>query len=286
MQAICTTIQDKSVMSYLGSDICCFILYHLVRYRRKVVRDNLMKSFPEKSAQEIKTIEKQFYHNFCDLISETLKLRKWEPEKVLERVTVTNPELLEDLYRKGKSVFLAMHHSSNWEWLLKILFTTSSHHHYAVYKKLKNPYFDRLVYQVRTNHSKDKEIMIEDRALKDVLERLNDTRNAVLILGDQSPRGAETDYWTDFLHRDTCWYTGLEKLARKYDYAVVYTEMARVERGRYTVTFKLINEDPNSVEVGFVLEQYVRHVEQFILHYPSNWLWSHRRWKHSRQKAS
>ena len=108
----------------------------------------------------------------------------------------------------------------------------------------------------------------------------------MLILGDQSPRGAETDYWTDFLHRDTCWYTGLEKLARKYDYAVVYTEMARVERGRYTVTFKLISEDPNSVEVGFVLEQYVRHVEQFILHYPSNWLWSHRRWKHSRQKAS
>lgn len=273
-------------MSYLGSDICCFILYHLARYRRKVVRDNLLKSFPEKSAQEIKKIEKQFYHDFCDLIAETLKLRKWKPEKVLERVNVANPELLEDLYQKGKSVLLAMHHSSNWEWLWKILFTTSSHHHYAVYKKLENQYFDRIVYQIRTNHSEDKGIMIEDRSLKDVLERLNDSMNAVLILGDQSPRGAETDYWTDFLHRDTCWYTGLERLARRYDYAVVYTEMVRVERGRYTVTFKLICEDPNIVEEGYILEQYVRHVERFILDNPDNWLWSHRRWKHSRQLAS
>ena len=128
--------------------------------------------------------------------------------------------------------------------------------------------------------------MIEDRSLKDVLERLNDSMNAVLILGDQSPRGAETDYWTDFLHRDTCWYTGLERLARRYDYAVVYTEMVRVERGRYTVTFKLICEDPNIVEEGYILEQYVRHVERFILDNPDNWLWSHRRWKHSRQLAS
>lgn len=274
-------------MSYLGSDISYFILYHIARYRRKVVRENLVQSFPEKSTQEIKKIEKRFYHNFCDLIAETLRLRRMKTSEVVQHVTVTNPELLEELYLKGKSVFLAMHHSSNWEWLWNILHTVSSHRHFAVYKKLESQYFDRLVFKLRTGFANGEEVMIEDRAVKDVLGRINDSTNAVLILGDQSPRGADTDYWTEFLHRDTCWYVGLEKLAKKYDYAVVYVEMIRMKRGFYHVTFRLICEDPKTMADGVILEQYVRHVERFIQNNPDNWLWSHRRWKHTRQnKAS
>lgn len=273
-------------MNYLGSDICCFVLYHLARYRRKVVRDNLVKSFPEKSPKEIKTIEKQFYHNFCDLVVETLKLRRMRTADVLQHVNITNPELLEELRQKGRSVFLAMHHSSNWEWLWHAQHTASSHRHFAIYKKLENKYFDRKVFELRTNFTDDKDVMIEDRELKNVLERISDTVNAVLILGDQSPRGAATDYWTDFLHRDTCWYTGMEKLAKKYDYAVVYVEMTRVKRGYYDVAFKLICEDPKATADGFILEQYVRHTERFIMNNPDNWLWSHRRWKHSRPEMT
>ena len=274
-------------MLYLGSDISCFILYHLVRYRRKVVRDNLVKSFPEKSAQEIKKIEKQFYHNFCDLVAEALQLRRMKSSDVIDRITFTNPELLEELYRKGRSVFLAMQHSSNWEWFVAIQHAISSHRHFTIYKRLENNYFNDLVFRLRTRFAEDKDVMIEDRMVKKAMENINDSVNAVLILGDQSPKGAETDYWTDFLHRDTCWYTGMEKLAKKFDYAVVYVEMLRVKRGCYKVTYKLICEDPQTMEDGGILEQYVRHVERFIQDYPDNWLWSHRRWKHSRQnKAS
>ena len=257
-------------------------MYHLARYRRKVVRDNLVKSFPEKSAKEIKQIEKRFYHNFCDLLFETLKLRRMNTAAVLQHVHFTNPELLEKLREKGRSVFLAMHHSSNWEWFWQVQHTTSSHRHFAIYKRLENAYFDRKVFELRTSFAEGQEVMIEDRALKEVLGRITDTTNAVLILGDQSPRGVETDYWTDFLHRDTCWYTGMERLAKKFDYAVVYVEMTRVKRGYYEVTFKLICEDPKATEEGFILEQYVRHTERFIQNNPDNWLWSHRRWKHSR----
>ena len=128
----------------------------------------------------------------------------------------------------------------------------------------------------------DRMEMLETSEVRAGLESRNDRRNLVLILGDQSPRGVETDYWTEFLHRDTCWYYGLEKLARHLDYAVVFIEMDGVERGRYRVTFKMICEDPGVMEQGLILEQYVRHTERFIKNHPDQWLWSHRRWKHSR----
>ena len=269
-------------MRYWGSDIACFVLYHVVRYRRKVVRDNLVKSFPEKPAQEIKQIEKRFYRDFCDLIVETLKLRRMHTADVLQYVTVTNPELLEGLAQKGRSVLLAMHHSSNWEWFWNVQHTMSTHRHFAVYKKLENAYFDRQVFRLRTQNAGDRQVMIEDRKMKDDMERMKDSVNAILVLGDQSPRGVETDNRTGFLHPETPWYTGLEKLARRYNYGVVYAEMARTERGHYAVTFHLICEDPQAVPEGSILEQYVRHTERFIQQYPDNWLWSHRRWKHAR----
>ena len=272
---------------YLKSDFYAFLLYHFVRYRRKVVRDNLTRSFPEKSKKDIKKIEKKFYRNLTDLAVEMCKMLTRDPEQLAKRVTFTNPEMLRELHDQGKGVFLSLPHSGNWEWLWKLQGMASPHTPYAIYKKLEDPLFDQFVFNLRTSRMEDKEVMVENRTVRSMMERWKEKTASVLLLGDQSPRGAETDYWTEFLHRDTCWYKGLEVLARTLDYAVVYVEMDRVSRGHYTVTFKKICDNPAQHEEGFILEQYVRHLERFITEHPDNWLWSHRRWKHSRpiQKA-
>ena len=102
------------------------------------------------------------------------------------------------------------------------------------------------------------------------------------MIADQSPRGVESDYWTEFLHQDTCWFTGMERMAKKLDYAVVFVAMKRRGRGLYEVTYELITDAPKSMADGQIMEQYVRCVERFIQENPDNWLWSHRRWKHQR----
>ena len=271
---------------YLKSDIYAFLLYHVVRYRRKVVRDNLVKSFPEKSIQDIKRIERRFYRNLCDLFMEICKMMRLKPEEMSRHVTFTNPELLQALHEKGRSVFASIPHSGNWEWYGKLMHTVSSHKASAIYKKVKDPYFEAFMKELRTNFNKDQEMMIEaSKALKTLVRR-KDMVNAILIVADQSPRGVDSDYWTDFLHRDTCWFYGLEKMARLLDYAVVFVDMQRVGRGQYTVHFDLICEDPQTMDEGAIMEQYVRHVERFIQQNSDNWLWSHRRWKHTRQKQA
>lgn len=268
---------------YLRSDFYYFLVYHLVGYRKKVVRDNLAKSFPEKSKEEIKQIEKQFYHNLCDVFVETCKLLRVKSEELSQHVTFTNPELLQDLYERRKNVFTALPHSGNWEWYGKLMHLASAHKATAIYKKLSNPYFDAFMLKLRKNYDLDQEDMLESSVALRALVRRKDLMNSVLILADQSPRGLESDYWAEFLHRDTCWFFGLERMAKLLDYAVVFVEMVRTGRGRYQVTFKMITDDPKSTPEGFIMEQYVRHIERFIQNNPDNWLWSHRRWKRSRQ---
>ena len=264
---------------YLKSDFYFMLVYHVAHYRRKVVRNNLLQSFPEKSLNEIKAIEKQFYRNLCDQVVEMFKLPRMSVEEVTRRIAITNPELVAELYAKRKSLFLAIPHSGNWEWFGKRMQTLSSHHPMAIYKKVKNPVFERFIYEMRT--ALPVEMVESDAALRTLAKRTG-TIDQVLILADQSPMGHKSDYWTTFMHQDTCWFTGLERMAQYLDYAVVFIDMKRVKRGYYELTFHSITETPKETEKGYIMEQYVRHIERFLHDQPDNWLWSHRRWKRQR----
>lgn len=268
---------------YLLSDINAFLLYHIIRYRRKVVRANLVNSFPDKDLSEIKKIEKRNYRNLCDLFAETCKLLVMKPEKLQKHVTFVNPELMEDLYDKGKSVFTVLPHSGNWEWYGKLMHTVSRHKASAIYKRVENEVFERLMKEIRESYGIEHEHMIESRvAFRELLKR-RDMLNSILIIADQSPRGVESDYWNTFLNQETCWFTGTEKMARKLDYSVVFVAMKRVKRGYYEVQFRMICEDANNTPENYIMEQYSQETERFVNENPDNWLWTHRRWKHKRQ---
>ncbi len=267
---------------YLKSDFYYFVTYYLVRYRRKVVRQNLLRSFPEKSESEIKAIEKRYYGNLCDLFVEAPKMLRMKQNGYKYRIRYTNPELINRL--ADKNIFYAIPHSGNWEWFGKMIPDFSDHNCLAVYKKVQNAVFERLMLYMRT-HDCALEMTESNNVLRR-LSQLRDSKNAVLMVADQTPFGRETDYWNEFLHQETCWFTGLERMAKMLDYAVVFVDMRRTGRGRYEVRFELITDDPKSTEKGYIMEQYSRLIERSIIAQPDNWLWSHRRWKHQRPQKT
>ena len=266
---------------YARSDCYFFLLYHVVHYRRKVVRNNLLHSFPEKDLTEIKAIEKRFYHNLCDLAVETFKLGRMDVDEVEKRVAVTNPDVIGELFAQRKSLFYAFPHSGNWEWFGKRMQTLSGHHPMGIYKKAHNANFDRFMLEMRTNLPVE---MIESDAVLRTLARRNGTVDAVLILADQTSFGLESDYWNMFMNQETCWFTGLERISKYVDLAVVFVAMKRTGRGRYELTFQTIADDPKATPKGYIMEQYSQHIERFIHEQPDNWLWSHKRWKHVRKQ--
>ena len=268
---------------YLKSDCYYFLVYHLFRYRRKVVRQNLLNSFPEKDIKEIKRIERRFYQNLCDLFVEAPKMLRMDKNGYQSRITYANTELVKRLYEQGKNVFYAIPHSGNWEWFGKMIPGFTQHKSLAVYKRVQSPVFEQLMLYLRTKGC-DLE-MVESNSVLRRLAQLRDNQTAVLMMADQTSHGLASDYWTEFLHQDTCWFTGIERIAKKLDYAIVFVDMRRQGRGRYEVSFELLIDRPKETKDGEIMERYVRCVERFIEANPDNWLWSHRRWKHQRPQT-
>lgn len=266
---------------YLVSDGLYLVLYRLFGYRTAVVRTNLRKSFPEKSAEELRTIERAFYRWFCDLVVETLKTLTITPAEVKRRVTVEGEGVLKTYFDARRSVVLVMGHWGNWELGGARFSQLGSHQLYVIYHPLQNRWFDGLVYHMRTR-------------LGNKLYAMNDTMKGMLrdrgqvtataFIADQTPP-PERAFWTTFLHQDTPVFLGTEKIAARLGYPVIYVGIERVRRGRYVMRFEELVADPALKPEGEVTRLHTRRLEADIQRLPAYWLWTHRRWKHQRPNS-
>lgn len=269
---------------YVLSDILYGLIYKLVGYRLKVVRRNLAASFPDQSLKELRSLERKFYHHFADYIVETIKLAHISLEELQKRAYVKNPELIDELMEKGHTCFiLLMGHYGNWEWFSGSTSRFKDAHIYQIYRPLNNKAFDQLFINLRT-HFGSFGIKKND-TVRDVIQlKQKKERSLVIFLADQTPSKANLHYWTDFLHQDTAILTGPERIARKLDLPVIFLDTQQVERGHYTVDFKLITDKPKETPSNYITEQYARLLEKMILRDPAYWLWTHKRWKHKHEQ--
>jgi len=271
---------------YLLSDILFLIIYYVVRYRRKTVRENLKNSFPHISKKVCKQLERRFYRHFSDYIVETIKLAHISQEELLRRANVKNPEVVYDLMERGHTTFImVMGHYGNWEWFSGVSARFEGRAMiYQIYRPLTNKAFDRLFTYIRTRfHSfgiKKKE------AVRDVLNlKRNQTPALVVFIADQTPSKANLHYWTCFLNQDSAIHTGPERIAKKLDIPVIFADTQKIGRGYYTVDLHLITDQAKNTPDFWITEQYARLIETCILRDPACWLWTHKRWKHKRDSG-
>ncbi len=255
-----------------------FVLYYIVKYRRKVAYQNIRNSFPEKTEKEVKQIERKSYNFLADTIVESLKMFSISEEGVKRRMKSTNPELLEKYYAQGKDAILVSGHIGNWEmWACGGPFTMKQKIK-GVFKPLKSQFWDKTVKKSRGKFG------IDLIPMKEALECLGNPNqpSAVALMIDQSPARTQKCFWTMFLHQETAVFYGAELMAKKYDAPVFYGHIQQVKRGFYEVTWKLITDQPNKEEYGVILEKGTRILESKIRRQPDIWLWTHKRWKRER----
>lgn len=267
---------------YLLSDIFYFFIYKLAGYRLKVVRKNMKNSFPGKSSAELRKLEKNFYHHFCDYIVETLKLAHVSLEELQSRAYLSNPELIDSLMEKGHTCFiLLMGHYGNWEWFSGSTNRFKKARIYQIYRPLNNEAFDRLFIRLRNRFGATG--IKKNDTIRDIIKlKQEKTPSVVIFLADQTPSKANLHYWTSFLNQESSILTGPERIACKLNLPVIFLDTRKLRRGYYQVDMKLLSESPRETPEFWITEQYTRMMEKSILRNPAYWLWTHKRWKYKR----
>ena len=271
---------------YGMADIGYVLLYYIIRYRRGVVRKNLVTAFPEKSIDDIKTIERKFYHWFCDYFLEAIKLLSISEKELRRRFTIINSEEVEQCFQEGQDVAAILGHYCNWEWLSCVGMNLPPERETGlIYHPLRNKTFDYLFRKLRSHEQNGHVIPKKDILRYVVTKKREGVRNICGYISDQGPKWTNIHLWLPFLHHEyTPVFTGGERIMRKMNNAVFYVEMSRPKRGYYTATYKLITREPNTLPADDITRRFFCLLEETIRQEPAFYLWSHNRWKRTKEE--
>jgi len=267
---------------YFISDCAYLVGCKICGYRKRVITNNLKKSFPEKTDKEIIRIRNRFYRNFCDWLVESIKGQTMRKSNFMKRVIVTGGmDIIHDMISQKKSIISMNAHFFNWEWLCVMTeYYPRAYKMLTVFQPANNVEFSDVQNRLRERFGC---ITIPMANTLSVVAR-NYQKNILGIhyfFADQSPP-PNNPFWTTFLNQETSFYLGSEKIASKFDFGVVYLDMYKPRRGYYEVSFKLISNNAKESKEYEITRKYVKLLEEHIRKHPENWLWSHRRWKRQR----
>lgn len=265
---------------YLLADLGYFVLLKVIKYRKKVVYTNLRNSFPEKTNDEIDRIIRKFYHHIADLVVEGLMMYRLAFEEFDKRLSVKGLDICEKYFKQGKSIILLGMHYANWEWNATIQ-RMSSHQLLMIYNPVrKNKGLEKLILDMRERFG-GLSVPVNQSARK-AIEFSNTKRpGALWLAADQTP-DRTAKYWTTFLNQETPFFSGPEKIAIKTNQPIIFVETRKLGRGKYESTFSCLFENPANETPENILLTYIGKMEEIITKEPEYWLWSHRRWKHTR----
>ena len=266
------------------STLVYYPVYYILRYRRKVVRDNLVKSFPEKELKEVVAIEKKFYRCMCDHFMEMIKLYGMSEAEVKRRMRFEGVEKMQEVLDRGQSCVLYMGHFFNWEFVTAMpLFVGGDDVVVGdIYHPLENRRFDALTKKMRDQYGAESITMAN--TLRRIMQIKKENKNYLIgFIADQVPTWESINHWIDFLHRDTPVFTGTEKIAQRTNAALFYARMERVKRGYYVLHVEKFADDASLLPEFEPTNIYYRKLTENIRQSPELWLWTHKRWKRTRQ---
>ncbi|MCL6257873.1 lipid A biosynthesis acyltransferase [Aquiflexum sp. TKW24L] len=262
---------------YIFTDILYLIGYHLLKYRQKVILENLFHAFPEKSEKERKAISKKFFRNLTDSFAETLKFYTISKEELANMLEIHSGNILSSRLDRGETVIMVSGHFINWEAFVLGFNALVDPRLETIYSKLSNDTFDSLMIAIRSRFGGT--LVEKSNFSRNFLEKRNVPR-IIGLAADQRPGNAEIRYSASFMNRETAFFEGPEKLAKRYGYAVFFVNLKRPKRGKYTITYQLVCEPPYAdTPAHSVTDEFIRLTEKGIREQPEIYLWSHNRWK-------
>ncbi len=266
------------------SDFIFFLNKYFIRYRFDVVTENLKAAFPDKSMDEITQIRERFYHHFFDVSLEAVKQYGMNKEQMEDRMSFSGVEQMEQKTgERGGAIFLA-YHFNNWEWTVYLQ------------DKMKPPLL--IVFNPPRYNKPMENFLVQSRgkwggisvrtglAGLTALRYQQKNKPAVLALAADQTALASASYWTTFMNREAAFFSGPVRLAKKTNHPIYFLHIDKLARGKYKANYTLLVDEPAKVSDADILRAYVDKMEEHIKEKPEFYLWSHRRWKHTRPEKT
>jgi KDO2-lipid IV(A) lauroyltransferase len=258
------------------ADALAWLSWRVVHVEQKTLRANLMASLPALTEPQLQQMMRNYYRGFAQVLVEVVRSVSLTPDELRRRVVLEGFEPVRTALGSGTPVLLVAAHQCNWEWMLLALSLELGYPLEAAYKPLVDGWAQREMLKARSRFGAR---LVPAQELLPHILRGGRTPRAIAMVADQEPRTSERRHWTRFMNRDTAFFMGAEEITRVTKFPAFFLGLRRTSRGHYAVSVMPLAEAGEKLPTGALTERYARLVEAQIHASPTDWPWSHKRWK-------
>ena len=248
----------------------------------RVALVNLQIAYPKLSEDERFALGRQSYVNLAVNALEYLRSNHWSDTEVLERCPLEGLEHVEQALSKGKGAFLLTLHIGNFELGVQAIAIGLSRYRPAV---LGRPMRNQRLYEriARTRTRAGAELINKRQAAARILRALRQNRPVGVLLDQYSPRSRGV--FVPLFGKRCSTSAGIATLALRTGAAVLPCYVLRAGPDRHRAIFEAELEIPLTGErkrdIEIATAHYNQALERIIRANPEQWMWGHRRFRHS-----
>ena len=263
--------------------------FDILRIRRRVTEENLLRAFPESTARQRRRFGRAACINLAVVGMEMLRARRLDPGRVIDLVELEtgSENLLHEVMRVGRGAVVVGAHYGTWE-LLGARLAAVGYPAVAIMQAQRNPLMNEALIGVRERLGI--RLVEKEGAGKEVMRTLA-SGGLVLIVGDQDA-GPQHGLFLDFFGHPAATHGAPAAFALRAGAPLLG---GWIHRGgqRYVASLNRLDERPpaagdrgagsaGETEQAAILRltaAYLKWLEEGIRRDPGQYLWLHRRWK-------
>lgn len=268
-------LMPDAVSWWIGSVVGMGFYYLDASHRRLAVRQ-LRAAFPTRTERECRTIARQTFRHFGQLLVVLIKFSTLTVEQIRARVEYDGDDRVREALSQGKGVLLSSGHFGFWEMqgMAHPLVLPPMH---VLARPLDNPALHQWLEDTRCQTGNS--VIYRRGAVRRVLRAL-EQNECVAIMIDQHIQNA--DVTVDFFNRPAATTNALAALALRTGAPVIPVFALPLPGGRFRLVYDHPVEPPAEDSPDRIQEFTQRCtdvLEMYVRRYPQLWLWMHRRWR-------
>jgi len=268
------------IYKIIGLKIASFISGKLFEFigplfrSKQIINSNIQSAIPEINLQEMNSIKKGMWNNYGRTLSEYMFLKSFRNNELESNIHLEGREFLEQIKNEKKPVIFVSGHFSNFE-LMAMQIEKLGINLAAIYRPLNNIFLNILMERIREKYICKNQIKKGAGGVRQLLKLYKNDYSIALMIDQRVSEGIRSK----FFNEDALTTTIPAQFIKKFNCKVVPIYIERFDN----INFNIKIEKPIEFSKDSSTEKITRDLniwlEKMILKNPSNWIWSHNRWK-------
>ena len=240
---------------------------------KKIIKDNLIKFDKSLTPERILEISKEMWGNYGRILSEYPFISNFRKGKLDKYIHIKNLEKLEKI-KTGQPVVFISAHFSNFE-LMALVIEKAGVNLSAIYRPLNNRMINSIMEPLRKKYICKKQIKKGINGVRESLKNFKQGSSIAIMIDQRVSEGKKIN----FFNYPAFTTTIPAQFVKKFGCKIQPVHIERFDRINFRITFDdqiSIQSDSDDSSISLKLNQWL---ENKIRKNPSQWIWSHDRWK-------